>query len=161
MQTLNTPVKPTVLVIDDDPQMLLLCSRSLERCGFAVLTASGLASAKEATTHPRQVVLLIVDVLLRAPVFRLPGQEAEKAANGIEVLPSLQRLFPLAVPLLISAYSKDELIAQGHDPHNLNFLQKPFDPPTLRRTVDALLPGLAGADKGSESADVGDDVWFD
>jgi CheY-like chemotaxis protein len=161
MPTLNTPEKPTVLVIDDDPQLLLLCSRSLERCGFTVLTASGLASAKEATTQRRQVTLLIVDVLLRAPIFRFPGQEAEKAANGIEVLPSLQRLFPRAVPLLISAYSKDELIAQGHDPRDVAFLQKPFDPPTLRRTVEALLPGLAGAGKGSESADAGEDVWFD
>ena len=161
MQTLNTPEKPTALVIDDDPQILLLCSRSLERCGFAVLTASGLASAKEAATQRRQVALLIVDVLLRAPVFRLPGREAEQAANGIEVLPSLQRLFPHAVPLLISAYSKDELIAQGHDPRDVAFLQKPFDPPTLRRAVDALLPGLAETGKASESADVSDDAWFD
>lgn len=161
MQTLKSPQKPTVLVIDDDPQILLLCSRSLERCGFAVLTASGLAAAKGATIQPRQVVLFIVDVLLKAPVFRLPGQEAEKAANGIEALPSLQRLFPRAAPLIISAYSKDELIAQGHDPHDLPFLQKPFDPPTLRRTVEALLPGLANARQGGESADMGDDVWFD
>lgn len=161
MRTLNTPEKPTALVIDDDPQILLLCSRSLERCGFAVLTANGLASAKEATTQRRQVVLLIVDVLLRAPVFRLPGQETEKAANGIEALSSLQRLFPRAVPLIISAYSKDELIAQGHDPREVAFLKKPFDPPTLRRTVEVLLPTLVGKGKESESADVDDDAWFD
>lgn len=159
MGTLKTPQKPTVLVIDDDPQILLLCSRSLERSGFTVLTASGLASAKEATTQRRQVVLLIVDVLLRLPVFRLPGQEVEKAANGIEVLPSLQRLFPQALPLIISAYTKDELTAEGHDLGQTAFLQKPFDPSTLRRTVEALLPGLAGSE--SQSTDLGDDVWVD
>ncbi len=159
MGTMNTPQKPTVLVIDDDPQILLLCSRSLERSGFTVLTASGLASAKEATTQRRQVVLLIVDVLLRPPAFRLPGQEVEKAANGIEVLPSLQRLFPHALPLIISAYTKDELIAQGHDPGHTAFLQKPFDPSALRRTVEALLPGLAGQE--GEPADVGNDMWVD
>src|SRR3569623_355789 len=130
MQTLKTPEKPTVLVVDDDPQILLLCSRSLERCGFTVLTASGLASAKDATAQRRQVALLIIDVLLRAPAFRLPGQELEKAANGIEALPSLQLLYPHAVPLIISAYSKDELMAQGHNLRDLAFLQKPFDPPT-------------------------------
>jgi Response regulator containing CheY-like receiver, AAA-type ATPase, and DNA-binding domains len=159
MQALKTPEKPTALVIDDDPQTLLLCSRSLERCGFTVLTASGVASAKDAATQGKQVVLLIVDVLLRAPAFRLPGQEAEKAANGIEALPSLQQLYPRAVPLIISAYSKDELMALGHDPRDLAFLQKPFDPPTLRRTVEALLPGLAS--KESESTEVGEDAWFD
>jgi len=159
MQTLNTPEKPIVLVIDDDPQILLLCSRSLQRSGFTILTASGVAAAKEATAQRRQVVLLIVDVLLRPPVFRLPGQEVEKAANGIEVLPSLQRLFPHALPLIISAYTKDELVAQGHDAGTTAFLQKPFDPSTLRRTVEALLPGLAG--QGGEPTDFGDDVWVD
>lgn len=157
--TLKTSVKPTALVVDDDPQILLVCSRSLQRCGFTVLTASGLTSAKDATTERAQVVLLIVDVLLRAPAFRLPGQEAEKAANGIEALPSLQQQYPHAVPLIISAHSKDELIAEGHDPRDVAFLQKPFDPPTLRQTVQALLPGLVT--QSDESAEVGDDAWFD
>lgn len=152
-------VKPTVLVIDDDPHVQLLCSRSLQRCGFTVFTASGLVSAKDATTEPGQVVLLVVDVLLRAPAFRLAGQETEKAANGIEALPLLQQQYPHAVPLIISAYSKDELIAEGHDPRDRAFLQKPFDPPTLRRTVQALLPGLVA--ENDDSAEVGDDAWFD
>ena len=156
---MNTPGKPTALVVDDDPQILVACSRSLQRCGLTVLTASGLTSATHAATDPGQVVLLIVDVLLRAPAFRLPGQEAEKAANGIEALPSLQQHYPHAVPLIISAYSKDELIAEGHDPRDVAFLQKPFDPSTLRQTVQTLLPDLVA--ETSESAEVGDDAWFD
>lgn len=159
MPTVKAPEKPTVLVIDDDPQILLLCRRSLERSGCAVLTACGLASAKEATAQSKQVVLLIVDVLLKAPAFRLAGQEVEKAANGLEVLPSLQRLFPHAVPLVISAYTKDELIAEGHDPGQTAFLQKPFNPSTLRRTVEALLPSLAAG--GDQPVEIGDDAWVD
>lgn len=157
--TLKTPEKPTALVVDDDPQILLVCSRSLQRCGLTVLTTSGLTYAKNAATDPTQVVLLIVDVLLREPAFRLPGQEAEKAANGIEALPLLQQQYPHAIPLIISAYSKDELIAEGHDPRDVAFLQKPFDPPTLRQTVRTLLPGLVA--ESSESAEIGDDAWFD
>jgi CheY-like chemotaxis protein len=156
---LNTSEKPTALVVDDDPQILVVCSRTLQRCGLTVLTASGLTSAKHTSRDPGQVVLLIVDVLLRAPAFRLPGQEAEKAANGIEALPSLQQHYPHAVPLIISAYSKDELIAEGHDPRDVAFLQKPFDPPTLRQTVQRLLPDLVA--ETSESAEIGDDAWFD
>lgn len=160
MQTLKSPDKPTALVVDDDPQILLVCSRILQHCGFTVLTASGLASAKDATTQPKQVILLIVDVLLRQPLFRLPGQEAEKAANGIEALPLLRQQYPHAMPLIISAYSKDELIAEGHDPCDVAFLQKPFDPPALRRAVQALLPALAV--EAGETADVVDDAaWFD
>ena len=156
---MKTSEKPTALVIDDDPQILLVCSRSLQRCGFTVLTASGLTSAKDALTDPRKVVLLIVDVLLREPAFRLPGQEAEKAANGIDALPLLQQHYPRAVPLIISAYSKDELIAEGHDPRDVAFLQKPFDLPTLRQTVQMLLPEFVA--ESSESAEIGDDAWFD
>lgn len=156
---MNTPVKPIVLVIDDDSQMLLLCSRNLQRCGLTVITASGLTSAKSAAIDPEQVVLLIVDVLLREPAFRLPGQETEKAANGIEALPLLRQHYPHAIPLIISAYSKDELIAEGHDPHDVAFLQKPFDPSALRQTVQVLLPKLMT--DTSESAEIGDDAWFD
>jgi len=155
----KTPEKPTALVIDDDPEILLLCSRILQRCGLRVLTASGLTSAANATTDPRQVVLLIVDVLLRAPVFRLQGQETEKAANGIEVLPLLQQHYPDAVPLIISAYSKDELIAEGHDPRDVAFLQKPFDPPTLRQMVQALLPEFVV--ERSATTEIEDNIWFD
>jgi CheY-like chemotaxis protein len=155
----NTPEKPTALVVDDDPQILLVCSRSLQRCGLNMLTASGLTSAKNVATDRRRVVLLIVDVLLREPTFRLPGQETEKAGNGIEALPILQQQYPRAVPLIISAYSKDELIAEGHDPRDVAFLQKPFDPPALRQTVQALLPELVA--DSSESAETGDDAWFD
>ncbi|WP_447987274.1 response regulator [Nitrospira sp. Nam74] len=156
---MKTPKKPAALVIDDDPQILLLCSRSLQRCGLTVLTASGLNSAKCVAPAPGHVALLIVDVLLREPVFRLPGQQTEKAANGLEILPLLQQHYPQAIPLIISAYSKDELIAQGHDPGEVAFLQKPFDPPALRRTVQRLLPKLMV--ENSESAEIGDDVWFD
>lgn len=156
---MKTPDKPTALVIDDDPQILLLCSRSLQRCGLTVLTASGLNSAKCVALGPGHVALLIVDVLLREPAFRLPGQQAEKAANGLEALPLLQQHYPQAIPLIISAYSKDELIAEGHDPGDVAFLQKPFDPPTLRQTVQTLLPKLVA--ECSESAEIGDDVWFD
>ncbi len=156
---MKIPEKPTALVVDDDPQILLVCSRSLQRCGLTVFTASGLTSAKHAGADPRQVVLLIVDVLLREPAFRLPGQETEKAANGIEALPLLQQHYPHAVPLIISAYSKDELVAEGHDPRDVAFLQKPFDPPTLRQTVQTLLPELMA--EGSEAAEIQDDAWFD
>lgn len=156
---MKTPKKPTALVVDDDPQILLVCSRSLQRCGFSVLTASGLTSAIHVATDPRQIALLIVDVLLRAPAFRLPGQEAEKAGNGIEALPILRQHYPCAIPLIISAYSKDELVAEGHDPGEVAFLQKPFDPPTLRQTVQRLLPGLVA--ESSEPTEIGDDAWFD
>lgn len=159
MRTVNTSEIPTVLVIDDDPQIVSLCRRSLERSGSTVPTACGLAYVKKAATQSRQVVLLIMNVLLKPPAFRLWSQKVEKGANGLDAIPPLQRSFHAALPLIISAYTKDELIAEAITQVIRPFFRSRLIPRSYVGPSTRFCP--ASQDQDGESAEISDDVWVD
>jgi CheY-like chemotaxis protein len=59
------PGDVTVLVVDDDPDLLLLCATHLRLAGYAVLMASGSVEAQATCDiYPTRIDLILVDVLL-------------------------------------------------------------------------------------------------
>ena len=55
----------TILVVDDDPSTLLLCSRKLQAEGFQVLQAGGSSEALQlCSQHKGDIHLLLTDLLL-------------------------------------------------------------------------------------------------
>ena len=130
----NTPVeRPAVIVVDDDPIIQRLCSRTLERLGFEVLIVTdGGGAAALAAAHSRRVVLLLVDVVLQS--------RHGTGEDGSQVLVTLKPLFPYAVAVQMTAYTIDELRARGYKEMNADlFLQKPFSPLELRGLVQAFV----------------------
>jgi CheY-like chemotaxis protein len=62
----------TVLIVDDDPSMLLLCSTKLERAGYKVLQAAGSSEAlKTCSEYHGRIDLLLTDLLLPPQGFSL------------------------------------------------------------------------------------------
>ena len=62
----------TILVVDDDPDMLDLCAKMLERDGYTILTAVGSTEAMAVCeTHVGDIHIALVDVLLQPPAFRI------------------------------------------------------------------------------------------
>lgn len=114
-----------VLVIDDEPDVLLLCRVNFELAGHEVLEAPSGERGLELALHEHPDVI-VLDVML-------PGM------SGIEVLEALQADPSLdAIPVVvITAWSHAEVDAElaGAD----RFVSKPFDPDALAAAVEELL----------------------
>jgi DNA-binding response OmpR family regulator len=126
MHTMTTPAK-TVLVVDDEQDILDLVRYRLENDGYRVITASdgqtGLALAQE--EHPD---LCILDVMM-------------PKLTGLEVLAHL-RADPATAEtrvIMLTARGQDADIDRGFELGAHDYVTKPFSPKELRRRVHAQL----------------------
>jgi two-component system, OmpR family, response regulator ResD len=120
----------TVLVVDDEPTIVEIVGRYMERAGFETYTApDGYKALDVATEHRPELVVL--DVML-------PG------IDGIEVMERLQERPgpPIAVILLTArGEESDRLVGlrNGAD----DYVVKPFSPAELVARVEAVLRRIA------------------
>ncbi|MBX3235368.1 MAG: hypothetical protein KF814_04380 [Nitrospiraceae bacterium] len=119
----------TILVVDDDPKVLMLCSPLLKYAGYHVLEAGDSAQTlKHCAEYPRRIDLLLTDLLLLPPTLQL-ASEANQYPNihGHELAARVTASRPVTRILLMSGNPDEELtrhrIARGSYP----FVQKPFD----------------------------------
>lgn len=125
--------EPTVLILDDDPTMLLVLQAVLERRNVKVLDS---ADEKSAIGHceelPGAIDLLVADVILRH-------------SDGPAVVRRVKYLQPQMRLLFISGFGLDDLgrknLLHAHDlaPRAAEFLQKPFSAEAFLSCVDGLL----------------------
>jgi two-component system, cell cycle sensor histidine kinase and response regulator CckA len=119
----------TILIAEDDPNVLNLISESLMTHGFEVLTAeNGELALEEIQSGDRQIDVLITDVVM-------PGISGRAlAVRAAESIPDLKVLF-------MSGYTEEVIQHHGISSSNVAFLQKPFAPGDLVRKVRRLLDG--------------------
>jgi len=118
----------TVLLVDDDADVLEVAQEMLERLGFDVHPASQGRDALEwLRSHPDPIAAALVDL-------------AMPEMSGGDVARELQRLRP-STPILIMSGFREE-IARGRLPGDLRvlFLQKPFTREQLAQTLRDLGP---------------------
>lgn len=112
----RSPVRgtETILLVEDEPQVLNLGRSVLTQHGYTVLAASNpeiaLALARQ---HPVKIHLLVTDVVM-------PGM------NGKELYQLLQTTRPELRCLFISGYTADVIAQHGVINVDVQFLQKPF-----------------------------------
>lgn len=117
----------TALVVDDEPQVLNVAMRALERAGYNTLGASGPARAEAiCRDHPGSIDVLVMDVVL-------------DGSHGYDAVPNLLALRPDMQVLYISGYPGQLMFAATGV--QAAFLLKPFDAEELVAAVDALLSG--------------------
>jgi two-component system, OmpR family, alkaline phosphatase synthesis response regulator PhoP len=103
----------TVLVVEDDPSMQLLCSYNLEAAGFRVLTAkTGHEGVTLASAEKPDLVLL--DVMLPD----LGGFEVAERLRGVPIV-------------FLSARASESDMKRGRAAGAIDYVTKPFDPVTL------------------------------
>ncbi len=112
----------TVLIVEDDPSLRLLCRVNLELEHHEVLEADTLTRAKELLdSDPIDVVLLDLHV----------GDE-----HGFELLPYIRTVRPDAAVCLLSGTSETD----PERPEGVHaFIRKPFELEDLTGTVQRLL----------------------
>ena len=113
-----------VLVVDDEPSVLLETSASLKR-SYEVLTASRADEAEKMLADQR-VDLLLTDL-------RLPGRD------GIALLESVKALYPDVPVVLMSGHGTIEEAVKAIRLGAVDFVEKPFGPERLQVTVERAL----------------------
>ena len=119
----------TILLVEDEPALLRLATRSLESLGYTVLPASrpddAIVMARE---HRGPVHMLLTDVVM-------PGMNGRKLADRLlEDAPNLKCLF-------MSGYTDGIMGKGGVLAEDVHFLQKPFSPKSLAEKVRQVLEG--------------------
>lgn len=122
-----------VLVVDDEPDVLLLCRLNLQQRGHELLEAADGSTALEIARdlHPDVIVLDLM----------LPG------ISGYDVLEALQR-DPETTNIPVLVLTAKSLRADRERSHGLGasaFLTKPFLPNELCEMVDSLVAPRHGA----------------
>jgi DNA-binding response OmpR family regulator len=139
-------VVKTVLVADDEPQIVAIVRDYLEHAGFSVLVAAdGEQALRAARTGGPDLVILDLG---------LPG------LDGLDVLRSLRRDGALPVIVLTArGEESDKLVGLelGAD----DYLTKPFSPKELVARVRAVLRRAEGAVAQAEVIRVGEEVLLD
>jgi PAS domain S-box-containing protein len=124
----------TVLVVDDEPEVLELATEILRRVGYSVLEAAdGAAALEVARGHEGEIHLLVTDMVM-------PGMSGRDLA---ERLRALRHALPV---LYISGYVQDAAARATLGREHSAFVAKPFTPELLTDRVREL---LATADAGA------------
>ncbi len=117
----------TILVVDDEPDLLALVKESLQLKGYSVITAG---SADEALVklgqHP-EVDLMFSDVVM-------PG-----ALNGYDLAEQAAHLYPALKILLTSGYTETAIARNGQARFNASLLTKPYTEQELAARIRDIL----------------------
>ncbi len=115
----------SVLIVDDEKNILLTLSHSLEILQLETDTA---ANGEEALSKlkKKDYSLILLDL-------RMPG------IDGMEVLRQVRQIRPDILIIMISAYGTIELAVEAIKLGAVDFIQKPFSPEEVRELVSRVL----------------------
>lgn len=124
----------TILLVEDEAQMLKIVGLMLERSGYQVLAASTPGQAiRVAEEHTDDIHLLITDIIM-------------PEMNGRDLAKNLTSLYPGIKHLFMSGYLGDVIAQHGALDEGENFIQKPFSMQALTTKVREVLDGRSGRD---------------
>ena len=136
----------TILVVDDEPQIVRLVRDYLEHSGFTVLTAAdGPGALRAARTGRPDLVVLDLG---------LPG------LDGLDVTRALRRDGEVPIIMLTARTDESDKLV-GLELGADDYLAKPFSPKELVARVRAVLRRAEGVRHPGEMVRVGDDVELD
>ena len=107
---MNTKLK-TVVIIDDENDILLLLEKYLTREGYKVQTFNNPITA--ISSLPKETDIVLLDIMM-------------PQMNGIEVLPKLLEKNPNIKVLMMTAYSTLDKVLNAHRYGANDYIMKPF-----------------------------------
>lgn len=121
--------KPTILVVEDDPQVRKMVRAILRTNGFQVLEAGSAHQALALSRcHQAEIELAVIDVVM-------PGM------GGLDLATSLDPERPNMKILYISGMASTVAVESLATSAPSLLLRKPFSPAQLLERVHSLLPG--------------------
>jgi CheY-like chemotaxis protein len=119
--------KETVLLVEDELDILNMAAKILEKQGYTVLQANTPGEAISlAETHANEINLLITDVVM-------------PEMNGRDLARTLMTQYPHLQCIFMSGYTSEVIAHHGVLAEGVNFIQKPFSLPVLASKVREVL----------------------
>jgi DNA-binding NtrC family response regulator len=122
-------IKPVtrILIVDDEPTILLTLSYALRSKDVEVITASRLEPAEEALK--RNIFdLVIADI-------RMSGM---LGVEGLELLTYIKRYWPGTKVIIMTAHGSEEVQQDAYERGATHYYQKPVDIRELMRKIEEL-----------------------
>ncbi|HPP06492.1 MAG TPA: PAS domain S-box protein, partial [Syntrophorhabdaceae bacterium] len=103
----------TVIIVEDEGDVLELCTSMLKELGYNVITASSPQEAINLSSRHKDIHLLLTDVIM-------PEMNGKELADKIKsIIPSIKCLF-------MSGYTTNAIVKNGILEEGVNYIQKPF-----------------------------------
>ncbi|MFK7800693.1 MAG: PAS domain S-box protein [Anaerolineae bacterium] len=124
----SIPGEPTILIVDDDPNVCETLDSALEFLGCKVICAShGLEGVQKYGTYEGDIDLVLID-------FHMPGMD------GKETFMHMMKLNPALKCVFSSGFALDKTRKEiGYGNGRIDYLQKPYDLQTLKNTISHIL----------------------
>jgi CheY-like chemotaxis protein len=116
----------TVLVVEDEPDLLLLARRMLEELGYAVIEASGGEEALDLAEN-QEVDAVLLDL-------RMPGMDGWAVLDQLRATGTISRL-PVIV---LSAHADPAAVKRSADLGAKGYVKKPYRVADLTRALEAV-----------------------
>jgi two-component system, NtrC family, response regulator PilR len=137
---MNPMTTPSVLIVDDEPDIRELVEITLARMGLRTDSAATLAQARE------RPALQEFDVCITD--MRLPD------GSGISLVAELQQRAPQTPVAVITAYGNAEAAVESLKAGAFDFVSKPVDVAVLRKLVDTALRLRGPGPQRAQSAEL-------
>jgi FixJ family two-component response regulator len=124
----NKLIRSTIIIIDDDPQVLRSLCFLLETEGYIVMTFGSAAAFLDHSGLPENICLLVD--------YRMP------VMNGLDLLTQLRKKYPQAPALLITGYP-DDTIEPRAAAIGIKVVRKPHLDDGLLQSIREVLAGPA------------------
>jgi CheY-like chemotaxis protein len=119
-------VRPSILVVDDDPAVLLTYTMILRQHGYEVTGAASARAAMENLSQQQQCDLLVCDLAL------------ESSRGGLDVVDFARQLIPGIPAILLTGFASGEASEEARQ-KDVVVLFKPLDVRDLLDAVARLL----------------------
>ena len=126
-----------ILVVDDEPSILLSLSHLLSNDGAVVITCSRIEEAEEALDR-YQFDLVIADI-------RLSGVYG---IEGLELLSYVKKVSPDTKVIVMTAYGSEDLQVSAYKRGAYHYFEKPVDMGELVRKVEDLGIAVTNSRRG-------------
>ena len=122
----GTGAAPRILVVDDEPYMCDVCTRTLQRGGYDVVATSDPRAAERMLRDDQHFDLLLTDI-------KMPSM------SGLELALIARERDPAIAIIIMTGFATMENLQQSVQRGIADFLSKPFELDHLRLAVDQAL----------------------
>lgn len=117
----------TILVVEDNPEVLNLNRTILETFGYNIIEAvNGQDAVEQFSRHQHEINLILMDVVM-------------PKMNGKQAYMEIAKIRPDAKVLFMSGYTADIVLEKGISADDFNIMHKPVTPMELLRKVREIL----------------------
>ncbi|MEJ2543517.1 MAG: response regulator [Calditrichaceae bacterium] len=117
----------TILVVEDEVNVLEFAKEALQNSGYKVLEAKdGIEALKVLKNKSKEIDLIISDVVMPD----MGGQELSEEVN---------KQYPDMKIIMMSGYTDSQIIRTGAESQSVNFIYKPFSIKTISKKVREIL----------------------